>query len=1484
MVSKSSAARKRTLASSKSQETNSNNSNNNNKVRIPKEQQILLSSSSKLVLPPISTTTDDGSASMSETSDTSPVSASSATSSTSTSSLSAATVVAADKALPKTFITNNDITFTDNIDGAECVNLDKQALMHKRSNCENKQAHVDKQTLRKDKKKKRVSGKDETNINFDESKPTLESLTNEEQFSSSSIFPPIPTPIETRGNDEENRDKADENALYETDKLILTNQPNKDARDVHNNISENHNNNNSNSTVDMSTTSLKSEKVSGVAKSLTDKTIDPDSNDANRENPSLHIVEHASQKVNKSYLDTEMTMGIDQQSMLFPGMEPRNRQQNRQQKTAGLNIMITESEMSRLGKDELFQEYESIASVGHMTELREWEEASEKVVRDTIKCLIKENDMQLSYISILSAINVLNSRYGQESEISSAVPIHIMKVHQKLRKEAKEKTGKLYSKLLKIMTRSSISNVLSLETTRQGTVTPEVLYLKLYDAIQQAGYSLQDQDHLQMCQFLLEHQRTEDALVCLNKIDPRSWNSAVYRASITCHLFSKPRHLHEAEIVLDKYLEHIKTPLLDLLNSNKPNSNLTLEKSYREKERFNISIIKRWFKLQQDASKWEEIKAQYERRRAKLLDTPENIGWFSNVATLDYEQKSASDMSTFKQLDNKRGSTALSISTTSSAFSIPQVETSTINTTATMTIEKPHSSLLETTTSPASISNFISPFSFLTSFMSRGSISSNGSKSSAKDTINSSPTIKTSPTQIQPPNLSNQPNTFSNNYQINRYLTNLDNGMLEECIEHKRFKYGWEQVYERMGPALEDKETAKIAMRLCKRAFLGHGGLGSNQPGSPNILAKDICFEDEYQNLHHYDDDDEDDESKEWRRIEATLKERAPEKNLVTPSDEKPTLEDPEIWEARAWVVYNKAMTSPLLFGSNGGSPTKSPIQLQQPPSSANRAFSRYQHRNSVNLPSITSLSSIPPPSTTVVTGTSSLTVFLHNILTVAINSPEKSSRFLKAFRIYSAMRNDTMQQYQVQLRDPFVMTCMIKAIYDTVLTILRTRQQQQQHQIGKQESQEYAPSRSIDLPELEPSGTPSKPPSITIGPLIDLAFEIYADMRNVGPIRDLPQLSALAPMSPTIATPGVSTINPSISNSMSIFFQLSNRSQIPSSATVDLSACGTSALLAETAPKLTPPTSIATRASADSTTTTQCILQELNPNLVPNIHARRLPGEIYLALLHLCIQVPLSGIQQSFRVVKTITTDMMSIKSGQQPADLDRHLAAALQFYHDQWMCRPVELKERSNSNSNNDNDNSKSKYHQQGVNNMTEGCIFHEWMSRPDDYILKHMKVLNSHMNTTLVSDLSDTSTMITTDSSAFVKAPSSRNKPLTTDSSVNTQYDEDRGVEPTWEENSQYSISKLDADLDELDQYLRAKAAATGMNHFGADDHQGPGNSSVDAGTNWTDGLDHDTCNDRFYWDLWSREDPVLQNVRFSRRRARMLWRHVADLNYM
>ncbi|KAF9159687.1 hypothetical protein BGX21_008746 [Mortierella sp. AD011] len=157
---------------------------------------------------------------------------------------------------------------------------------------------------------------------------------------------------------------------------------------------------------------------------------------------------------------------------------------------------------------------------------------------------------------------------------------------------------------------SGIVETLSKESLRQGAVTPEVLYLKLYGAIQDAGTKI---IYACLSPYQLDHRNTEDTLVCLNKIGSRWWNSPIYHASITYHLFSKPRYFREAEIAPDRYLEHIKTPLLDSLDSNKLDTIPALKQSYQEKEWSSKIMIRKWLKLQRDTSKCEEIKAQYEK-------------------------------------------------------------------------------------------------------------------------------------------------------------------------------------------------------------------------------------------------------------------------------------------------------------------------------------------------------------------------------------------------------------------------------------------------------------------------------------------------------------------------------------------------------------------------------------------------------------------------------------------------------------------------------------------------------------------------------------------------------------------------------------------------------------------------------------------------------------------------------------------------------
>ncbi|KAF8931358.1 hypothetical protein BGZ47_011872 [Haplosporangium gracile] len=1170
-----------------------------------------------------------------------------------------------------------------------------------------------------------------------------------------------------------------------------------------------------------------------------------------------------------SLLDSNQDSGvIDQDNIIVPGLQPRHPAPPAasvqdfpplETDSEILSPTTLESESlpaapeTEIGTETQVEAYKNNVEDDEMIDTVEPNQfyslsvSSERVLIGAIHCLTEAQDMELSYVSLLSAITVFNRRQGNsgsgghEGVNDESVPENV-NVVAAAQIRAEDPVGKLYAQLLGIMTRSSVAEDLSKETLRQGVISLDTLYIRLYKAILNAGYHLQDEDHVRLGQFLFDRQNTGDALYCLNKIDSTRWTNHIYRLAISCHLFTKPRHLHEAEILLDQYLTHNKA--LSSLPSSSSSSIGIKERTRRESrsstdmehERFNKSLIQTWFKQLLDASKWDEIKVQYERRRVRLLDAPSNIERFSTSmlnkeslsAGLSGDRRGGSSVS--------RASVVVDHGSVASDSAESLVEASAAGTTS--------AALASTSVSPEPPVAAAPPkrpsFSLFSAF-----------RSSKPTTITTPvPTIQTRDISRPSP----LPSASTNAIQVNRHLTTLDNGMLEECVNHKQFEYGW-SIYERMGPPLEDKDTVKIVMRLCKHASFGHGGLGPNLPESPSALAKDVYFEDE--------------------AVRSTTTELGNQgARTGTGSKRVKTAQgDPEIWEARAWVIYNKAMVNPYFFNP-AGSHSNSPIQVQSPgvAPGATLPTSAIAVANKGNGTLTSPVSSMA--------GMTALSVFLHNILTVAINSQERSSRYLKAFRIYSTMRNDPLNQYQAQLRDPFVMTCVIKAIYDTVLILVKAQGQQRRGSVSF-----LAPNQQ-------------QTQQMTIGPLIDLAFEVYADMRNVGPIRHLPRLSTLMPSTPTpitLQTAQTATGGSSSGSSLSNFFQLSSPAPASTSIAVDLLACGVTALSngVPTANAANALTTSAAKNSASSTTgpyasTTSsnssppslpCILQDLNLTLQPTIQARRLPTELYLALLHLCIQVPLSGVSVSSQVVKTIVADMVSTKPGQQPANLDRHLAAALQVYHDRWMCRTVELKGRQRCQSSGGNGRGRSGESEVGEEGELEevdleseevgrddhensgeeveegGCIFRGWMYRPEEYFLKHMASFSSSPSS---SGLASNNT-----TTADVNEP-----PLASAD----------------EKDSPFEVSKYDAELDELDRYLdEKKVALSDASEVNDDSRDKRGlNSSEGTGANsWMDGLDHDTCNDRFYWDMWSREDSVLQEIRFSRRRARMLWRHVAEL---
>ncbi|KAG0036504.1 hypothetical protein BGZ82_004131 [Podila clonocystis] len=1016
------------------------------------------------------------------------------------------------------------------------------------------------------------------------------------------------------------------------------------------------------------------------------------------------------------------------QQHVIPGVQPRVQRQEKWLLNEGETFPPLNSKADIETVIETQKDLYSDKPSGHDT--------NAVVATSAIQCLTKAKDMELSYVAILSAINTLTTHNDSTDIKGDAARMNARARH----------VEKLYSILLRIMTQKTVADRLGQETVRQGDLTPEALYLQLYSGIL-ANYRLQIKDHVLLGQYLLDRQKFDDALSCLSNIDRPQWTAAVFRTGINCHLLSKPRQIHEADVLLEQYLA-----LNTIKQAPGTRSDSGINYASLEQTRLRHSSIRKWFKVQLDASKWEEVKELYEQRRARLTVAFGQVGC----------SNSTSD-STETKLSQVMGYSSTRIQFVKDPVAAQQA-----------------SDRFDTAkTKPRS-------FSFLSS-LKLSSSSGTGSNMAATQNATSGTSGSTVSAQLQ-----------------YRQLTTLDNLMLEECVSYKKYEYGWKQVYERMGTSLEDKDTARLAMRLCKRAFLSHAENNEHDGQSPLKVLSDSYVESE---LDQHDLDPAD-----YGLHHVMLTEEVTEHCRQ---------EDPDIWEARAWAIYNKAMMSPFTF-HNGASPSPSPTG----------AHPSYQSHTSRSMTTTTGGASTMSP-LSAMSGTKSLTMFLHNILKVSINSTDRSSRYQKAFRIYGMMRSDPFNQYQAQLRDPFVVTCVIKAVYDEVMATAR---------------------RSEDVPEADPEAAsiflapPVQQPSMSLssiisrsnsspplGLLFDMAFEIYADMRNLGPIRHLPQLVALAPQTPMAKTPVAHQA------SSSFFSRSSSTSTVAASTTrtVDLD------------------TQIMT-------------LQELNPTLAPNPQARRLPSELYLALLHLCIQVPDKTL--SLLVVKTIVADMMT-SVGQQACDLDRHLAAALQMYHDRCMCLPVPVVPKRRFE--------KDPVEEEAPSAPDTGCIFREWMYRSEEYIQEHATSSSSSSSSasTSTNDLhaglsrsessldqevteivSPTGRVLDPDAVEAIHAILGDNGQPPSWSSTSSSLPKssepdlelaDKVDEDEERESSHYGISKHDADLDELDQYLG-------------------------------DARNQGTCNDRFYWDLIKSDtDPELSKLLFSRKRARMLWRHVGRI---
>ncbi|KAF9978051.1 hypothetical protein BGZ73_003978 [Actinomortierella ambigua] len=835
-----------------------------------------------------------------------------------------------------------------------------------------------------------------------------------------------------------------------------------------------------------------------------------------------------------------------------------------------------------------------------ISNLPSMEAASESVATVAIQCLERDKDMELSYVAILSAITVLKQMRDEATPLSDD---HLHKI------------SAMYSHVIQLCTQDSARDGLAEETVRQGVLTPENLFLQLHHSILDAGFRLEDKDHLAISRVFLHYKRAERALQVMAYIPSDRWKGAEYRHAIQCRMASRPRQQADIDALLAEY--------------------------QNREDQSKVPLIQEWYRLCQQSARWEDAKIQYERRRARLVDAPNNIERLSNVSSVPSTSidLGSSPLSSPYQGRHERTTSSGSTSTTASSPGHQRsTSTSSHQRTPSVNAASWPSGAPATHKPPSSSTTPVSkgPFSFFSNFKFPGT----GSKAAAPQ--------------------EQQPAALPSSIHANHHLTVLDNNMLEECVKFKGFEYGWRRIYERMGHQLEDKDTAKIVMRLCKRAFLGFGGAGPEAPGSPNVQAKDIFDLEDEAALH----------------IAEAIRQ-------VAPGDRSMFAQDPEIWEARAWAVYNKAMMSPQSLGTSAT------------PSHHHHHLHHHPHHTGGQSPGAQTAAAVsmdPNQPIASLNSYTAMSVFLHDILTIATCSPEKSSRYLKAYRVYSTMRSDPA--LQLHLRDPYVMKVVLKAIYDSVLSIVHAQEQ----------GIEFIPPPKADSASPSPplpssaaakahhrrSSTNSlgRVQAMSIGPLLDLAFEIYADLRDTGAIRPLswissPSVPGITPNTPAVRTP---------QGNLALFFNPSSSSSATDpTANTEGAAATTSTSDLDNAPAVTT-ASVSPRASLSGAPVP--VFQELSPLLVPSAHARVLPNELYLALLQLCIQVPVWEI--SSKVVQTIVSD---IKLGMSRDDdsklvVDKDMAAALQCFHDTWMCTvPGSDEEKSRQ------------------------CSFQAWMYRDDE-----------------------------------------------------------------------------------------------------------------------------------------------------------------------
>jgi hypothetical protein len=116
-----------------------------------------------------------------------------------------------------------------------------------------------------------------------------------------------------------------------------------------------------------------------------------------------------------------------------------------------------------------------------------WDAASEHVATVALQSLNRDKDMEMSYVSLLSALTVLQSSQDQPPELDPVQPVDTNLLR------SKRKIARMFSQILSIICRSNVAEGLEKETLRQGIMSPEALYTQFYGSIQQAGYDLEVQ-------------------------------------------------------------------------------------------------------------------------------------------------------------------------------------------------------------------------------------------------------------------------------------------------------------------------------------------------------------------------------------------------------------------------------------------------------------------------------------------------------------------------------------------------------------------------------------------------------------------------------------------------------------------------------------------------------------------------------------------------------------------------------------------------------------------------------------------------------------------------------------------------------------------------------------------------------------------------------------------------------------------------------